>query len=140
GFNLYAVIALVAVLFATLRDLSTRAMPRGVPSLLLAAATSTVMIIVGLVMGLAESWIWPDQWQLMRLVLAAVFLNIAYYFTIVALRAGEISVVSPFRYSIIIWSIIAGYVFWDDVPGGLTLAGAAIVILAGAYTLHQERS
>jgi len=139
GFNAYALVALASVLFATLRDVTTRAMPLVVPNLLLATATSLVIIAVGAVMGLWEDWVTPDRWQLLRMALAGLFLNIAYYFTITGLRSGDIAVVSPFRYSIILWAILSGYVFWNDIPDLSTALGALIIILAGVYTVYRER-
>ena len=38
------------------------------------------------------------------------------------MRAGEIAVVAPFRYSIILWAVLAGYVIWQEIPD-LTTVG-----------------
>lgn len=139
GFNAYALVALASVLFATLRDTTTRAMPLVVPNLLLASATSGIIVVVGAVMGHWEDWVTPDRWQLMRMALAGLFLNIAYYFTIIGLRSGEIAVVSPFRYSIILWATISGFVFWGDIPDLASVLGGLIIIMAGIYTVYRER-
>ena len=39
----------------------------------------------------------------------------------------------------LIWMSLAGFALFDDVPTGWTLAGAAIVILAGLYLFARER-
>ena len=51
---------------------------------------------------------------------------------------GDLSAVVPFRFSIVIWAMIAGYVVWGTLPDLLTILGVAIVISAGLYTFHRE--
>ena len=60
-------------------------------------------------------------------------------FGIMTMRVGEISFVSPFRYTILIWAIILGYVVFGDIPDTWTLLGSAIVVLMGIYTFYRER-
>jgi drug/metabolite transporter (DMT)-like permease len=55
------------------------------------------------------------------------------------MRFGEISLVSPFRYTVLIWAIILGFVVFGDVPDPLTLLGAGIVVAAGIFTFYRER-
>ena len=65
---------------------------------------------------------------------------IANTFVIYALRTGEIAVVAPFRYVAAPLSILIGYWWWGDIPDALAWAGIGLVITAGLYTLHRERS
>ena len=46
---------------------------------------------------------------------------------------------SPFRYSIIVWAIIAGFVVFGDKPDLPALAGILLIGGSGFYTLHRER-
>jgi len=55
------------------------------------------------------------------------------------MRVGEIAFVSPFRYTVLLWSIVLGIVIFDEIPDGWTLTGSAIVIAMGVYTFHRER-
>jgi drug/metabolite transporter (DMT)-like permease len=57
---------------------------------------------------------------------------------VIAMRHGDISVVAPFRYSVIIWAMIVGYLIFGDVPDAPMLAGTAIIIATGVYTFHRE--
>jgi drug/metabolite transporter (DMT)-like permease len=139
GFSVYSLLVLVAVGFVTLRDLITRSIPDNVPILLLTAATSAVVGLVGLVLGIFEDWVWPT-WEVWLYVAgSSVTLTIAYYLIVVAMRAGEIGVVAPFRYVVIVWAIILGFLIWGDRPNQLTLIGTAIIIATGVYTFHRER-
>ena len=53
---------------------------------------------------------------------AAVFLLGGYYFMVDAMRYGEVAVVSPFRYSVILWAIMVGVVIWGEWPDGLAFS------------------
>ncbi len=139
SFSLYSLLVLVAVGFVTLRDLVTRIIPGNLPILLLTAGTSAVVGATGLVLGLFEDWSWPSLIVWLYVIGSSVTLTIAYYLIVVAMRAGEIGVVAPFRYVVIVWAIILGFLIWGDRPNELTLIGTAIIILTGIYTFHRER-
>jgi drug/metabolite transporter (DMT)-like permease len=139
SFSVYSLLVLVAVGFVTLRDLITRAIPDNVPILLLTAATSAVVGVAGLAVGLFETWVWPSLTVWLYVIGASVTLTIAYYLIVVAMRSGDIGVVAPFRYVVIVWAIILGFLVWGDRPNELTLIGTAIIILTGVYTFHRER-
>jgi drug/metabolite transporter (DMT)-like permease len=55
------------------------------------------------------------------------------------MRIGEIAVVAPFRYSVIVWAVASGYIVWGEVPKLATWLGIAIVSLAGLYTFLREQ-
>ena len=71
---------------------------------------------------------------------AALLLLCSYFNIIVAMRAGEVAVVAPFRYSVVFWALMAGFLVWGDRPGLLALVGMAIVVVAGLYTIKRERA
>ena len=51
------------------------------------------------------------------------------------MRIGEVSVVVPFRYSIIVFAIIYGIIFYNEIPNLSMISGTIIIILTGIYTL-----
>ena len=89
--------------------------------------------------ALFETWIVPPPKSLALLAGAAVFLLGGYYFMVDAMRYGEVAVVSPFRYSVILWAILVGIAIWGEWPDALALLGSMIVTLAGLYTFMRER-
>jgi drug/metabolite transporter (DMT)-like permease len=91
------------------------------------------------VAALAGDWSWPPPLVLMALMAAGGFSLLGQWCTIVGVRSGELSVVVPFRYSIIIFAIISGIFVFGQFPDALTLLGIAIVCGAGLYTFHRER-
>jgi drug/metabolite transporter (DMT)-like permease len=47
--------------------------------------------------------------------------------------------VSPFRYTVIIWAVIAGYIGFGDAPVPVAWAGIALIVGSGLYTLYREQ-
>ena len=55
------------------------------------------------------------------------------------MRVGEVSFVAPFRYTSLLVALILGVLVFGELPGALTLTGAAIVVATGLFTLYRER-
>jgi drug/metabolite transporter (DMT)-like permease len=72
-------------------------------------------------------------------VVAAAALLMGQYWLVAAMRTGEVAVVAPFRYSILLWAILAGFLVWGEMPDLVTWAGIAIVTGAGLYTFLREQ-
>jgi drug/metabolite transporter (DMT)-like permease len=53
-------------------------------------------------------------------------------------RHAPASVVAPFAYTGMIYSIVIGYAWFGEVPGTVVLIGAAIVIGAGLFVIWRE--
>jgi drug/metabolite transporter (DMT)-like permease len=68
-----------------------------------------------------------------------VFLLGGYYWIIDAMRQGNVAIVATFRYSVILWALLAGILVFGEWPDGIELVGTAIVIAAGLYTFMRER-
>lgn len=139
GFDQYALYALVAVGFVTLRDLATRKMSSDVPSLTVTLVASLGVMLFAGVASLGSEWVVMDLRQWMLLTGAAVFILGGYLFSVLVMRVGEISFIAPFRYSSLLWALMLGYVVFGDWPDPITLTGAAIVVAAGVFTLIRGR-
>jgi drug/metabolite transporter (DMT)-like permease len=75
---------------------------------------------------------------LIPLAIAAIAVTAGNYAIITAFREGEVSVVSPFRYTLMFWGVIAGLVVFGDWPDPMTWVGVGLIIGAGVYTLWRE--
>ena len=139
GFNIYALFALASVLFCAMRDLATRGLPPEIPSLLVSTVTAAVVALFGAVL-IAPMGGWTELTleSTGRLAGAALLLFPGYVFIILAMRTGEISFVAPFRYTALLWAILLGIVFFDEVPDAVMLVGATLVIGSGLYSLYRE--
>ncbi len=139
GFDVWALVALASVLTVAVRDLVTRSMPATVPTLGVVLLALLSALVVGAGLFVTEEWVMPTQQELLWLAGAAGFLIVGFVTIIIAMRSGDISLVAPFRYSIILWAIVIGYVVWGDVPDPITVAGIVVIVAAGIYSLIRER-
>ncbi len=139
GFNEFSFYAIGAVAFIVLRDLMTRRLSAQVPSLFVAFLTSIAIMITGAVLSPTMTWHPVTVESLTYLGSASILVLFGYLFSIMTMRVGEISFVSPFRYTSLIWAIIVGYLVFGDIPDLWTLAGSTIVVAMGIYTFHRER-
>jgi drug/metabolite transporter (DMT)-like permease len=73
------------------------------------------------------------------LVVMGVAGTFSFYFVFSAYSIASPSAVSLFEYSLIIWSIITGYLFFNDVPTIRTFVGVTLIISAGIYIYIRER-
>lgn len=140
GFDRWSVLGLMSVAAVVLRDLSTRKLSRAVPSTLVAICASLAVTGLG-VAGLAvEGW-QPMGWAEAALILgASLNLIIGYLTVVMVMRVGDIGLVAPLRYMALLWAIALGWALFGTFPDRLTLIGAAIVVLAGLFTLLRERA
>lgn len=139
GFNAYALWAVAAVGFIVLRDLTTRRLSEGIPSAYVALSSSLILTLAGGLLSLTVPWPPVSGSALATLAGAAGFLFFGYLFAVMTMRVGEVSFVSPFRYSVLIWAILLGLLLFGEVPDGWTLFGSAVVVGMGIYTFYRER-
>ena len=55
-----------------------------------------------------------------------------------AVRLGDMSVVSPFRYTRLLFSMAAGILILGEHVNAMMLVGSALTILSGLYIWHRE--
>jgi len=139
GFSVYSVLVLIAVAASVVRDITTRGIPRKIPGMMITLSTAIIVTLTGLVLSLFQPWQPVTGRELSLLAGTSVFLIVGYFFVVTAMRTGEVGFVTPFRYSVLLFSILGGYLFFDERPDGYTLLGAAIIVASGIYMLYRER-
>ena len=55
-----------------------------------------------------------------------------------AYQIAPASVVTPFEYTYLVWAMLIGLAFFDEVPSSATLLGAGLVVSAGIYIARRE--
>ncbi|EEW23888.1 DMT family transporter [Rhodobacter ferrooxidans] len=139
GFDIWSVVGLASVGFVVLRDLSTRKLSRAVPSALVALTASVSVTLMGGVGALFQGWQAVGGWEALLIVAAACNLIIGYLTVVMVMRVGDLGFIAPFRYTALLWAILLGWLAFDTLPDGWTIAGAAIVVATGIFALLRER-
>ena len=140
GFNLYSGYALIAVILITTRDLITRKLSVEVPTLLPTVSASFGVLLFSIIL-MAKTPIQPLNIQnSFFILLAAFFIIFGYYTAVLVMRVGDISFISPFRYSAIIFALILGLIFFNEWPDLIALIGIFIVTAAGGFLLYKNHA
>lgn len=139
GLNTYALYALVAVGFVTVRDLCARRLSDEVSSVTIALISSIAVVVFAGIMTQGEVWSAVSGKSVALLAGAALFILFGYLFSIMTMRVGEISFIAPFRYTSLLWALLLGFVVFGDWPDYLTMLGIVIVVVTGAFTFYRER-
>lgn len=141
SFEITSLFAVISVLGFAGRDLATRAAAPVLSNMQLGIYGFLVLIPTGLLMLLySQEAIQLDVLASLQVFGATLFGVAAYYALTVAMRTGEVSVVSPFRYTRLLFALGLGIFVFAERPDLLTLLGSILIVLSGSYTLIQSRN
>lgn len=140
GFEPASLFAVIGVMGLAGRDLATRVIPRSVSSYQISSWAFATMIPGGifLMLVMGEPPVLPNLLQGLSLSAALVIGILAYYAIVASMRVGELSFVTPFRYTRMLWALIVAVLVFGERPDAITLLGAAIIVGAGLFTLWRE--
>jgi drug/metabolite transporter (DMT)-like permease len=135
-----ALFSIGAVLSLALRDLATRRIPPGVPSLSLSVWGFVAIIPAGALLLASGQTLTPISPSQTGLILAAVGLGmLAYVAMVAATRIAEVSVIAPYRYTRIVFAMILGAIAFSERPDGWMILGLTMIVGSGLYTFLRER-
>jgi drug/metabolite transporter (DMT)-like permease len=138
AFDIWSLVGLASVATVVLRDLATRRLSPGIPSVTVAFWTSLLLTITAGLMSVWEGWVMPQTLTLILIPGAAVGVIAGYLTIIRAMRVGDLGFVAPYRYTALLWAIVLGFLVFGDFPDGWTLLGSAIVVATGLFTIWRE--
>ena len=140
GFDINSLWAVLAVFGLAIRDLATRRVPARIGSMSISVSGFvSVAILGGAMLALSGGAVWPGTLQTALMMGALAAGVVGYWMVVEAMRVGEISAVTPFRYARLIFALIIGILIFGERPDLMTLAGATLVIGSGLYTFARER-
>jgi len=134
-----SLLAVIATIFLAVRDLATRTMQIDI-------STTTVSIYAFLAMGISgfiaipffSAMVIPTSIEIVYLISATFVGVIGYYAIVLATRNGDVSVISPFRYSRLVFAMLLSIIILLERPDLVTLIGASIIVISGVYTFIRE--
>ena len=131
------VLPLIVALADATRDLVTRKMAGGESSLRIVFSTGVMLALAGLV-TVVGGWQALRTEDLIWFGSSACAFVIAHFLMVEAFRHGQLVAVAPFRYVQIIWTILAGIVFWGEIPTPAVFVGIGIICASGIYIAWRE--
>ena len=86
-----------------------------------------------------RAWKMPGAIDMMLIFAIGVIAAIGFYCLSKAYCMAEASAVAPFEFSYIIWAVLFGFLFWNEVPGVSTIVGILILVSSSMYISYRER-
>jgi len=141
GFEPAALFVLISVAGVAARDLITRRIDVAVSSSVVSFQGFAALVPAGaLLLAFGDTGAQPIALPgAAMLAGAAVFGAAAYWGIVQAMRIADAAVVTPFRYTRLLFSLLVGVAVFGERPDALTLAGAGLVIATGLYTFLREQ-
>jgi drug/metabolite transporter (DMT)-like permease len=139
-FEAASVFAVIGVIGLAGRDLATRVIPRTVSSYQISSWAFAMLVPAGIIVMVAmkEPPIVTTLAQSATLALTLGVGVFSYYALVASMRVGELSFVTPFRYTRILFALIVAVLVFGERPDALTLMGASLIVAAGLFTLWRE--
>lgn len=139
GFSPAALWTVLGLLGFAGRDLATRAAPRVLSNFQLGLHGFAALIPAGAIILAATGGATLPRPETLGLIALATVVGVTAYWALTsAMRIGEVSVVTPFRYTRLIFGVGLGVLVFGERLDGATLAGAALIIASGIYTLARR--
>lgn len=99
------------------------------------AVTTALTSLITLIGG----WKIPHGSQLLLLVGCGLLGGITQILMTLSLRYAEASLLAPFDYTTLLWSVAVGYLLLGNLPESTTVIGAILVVSGGLYSVLYER-
>lgn len=138
GFSWLSGLALIGMLGFAGRDLASRAAPRSISTSVLGLYGFAAVVLAGILYGLLweqRGFVVPDPSAAAFLSAAIVCGVLAYSALMKAMRTGAISVVTPFRYTRLLFGLALGVLVFGETLDLAMIAGSLIIVLAGLVLL-----
>lgn len=136
--SLFAVIGVTAM---AARDLLTRQVPSAIGSLQISFLAFLTLAPTALILAMLTTspYVPPtrDGWLL---IAVAVVMGVSAYYAVVAgMRLGDVAVVTPFRYTRMVFALIVGATVFGETPDMFMVLGVSLIVGSGLFTLWRER-
>ena len=86
-----------------------------------------------------REWFSDLETSLLLMIITGFTASIAFIFIFSAYRIASPAVVSPFEYSILIWSSLSGWYFFNEIPDLKTIIGILLIVCGGIYIFIREK-
>lgn len=99
---------------------------------------AVVALFVGGVLAIGH-WKAMTPGELASLLLLGVIASMGHLLIARSLKMAPASVLAPLQYTLLIWAVILGWLFFGDLPDPQTWVGAAIIICSGLFIFHRAK-
>ena len=137
SFSLASIYALIGSILFGLTIILGRLL-RGTSDTTLVTWQTIGTLIVGGLLMIGE-WQTPNSVEWAGMLLLGVVACLAHLMIVRALKLAPAATLAPLHYTMLLWAVIFGWVFFGDVPGLRILVGSAVIVLAGLFVFHRQK-
>jgi drug/metabolite transporter (DMT)-like permease len=134
----WALVGFLSALGGAVRETVTRRIDPDTPTIEVTFYSAIFAAAGTLIFGWSETWSSLSQPQYLMLLVQAVSWLMGTFLLIQACRLAPLSIVASFRYTLLIWGGLAGYVVFGEIPDLFSFIGAGLIVISGLYTFHRE--
>ena len=87
-----------------------------------------------------REWFINLETSLLLMIVTGFTASAAFLFIFTAYRIASPAVVSPFEYSILLWSSLSGWYFFNEIPDLKTIIGMILIVCGGIYIFVREKA
>ena len=139
AFNAWALLGVATAFVSVARDMITRKLDPGIPSVVISFMAAFGSMVIGPIMGLFEEWHLMAPVDVGILAISAAFLASGHLMVVMAFRGNvDVAAIAPFRYTLLIWAGMCGYLAFGEVPDRYAIFGSLLIVGSGLYALHRE--
>ena len=137
-FGFIFILPILAAVFLTMRDVVTKGYKNSSNSLEIIFITS---FLVTIFFGITSIFfpININFETMIYIIIASIALVLAYLFSVLTIVYAPLSLTSSTRYSVIVFGIILGYLFFNEIPSTHMILGAIIISLSGLFVIRREK-
>ena len=138
-FDITATLVLIAAIGMALRDIATKLVRENFSTLLLSFYSCFLFIFSGSILLIIKGDPSVPSLENIFILTAMIVAGcLGFFFMTEAVRLGDMSVVIPFRYTRLLFSMAAGILILGEQVNAVMLIGSALTILSGLYIWHRE--
>lgn len=141
SFSYLSVLAVIGMLGFAGRDLASRAAPASLGTVELGFYGFLTIIAAGTIYALwqGDPFLLPSNGQTLAVAMAVLAGVVAYSSLMKAMRTGDVSAVTPFRYTRLLFGIALGLLLFDEKITMPIIAGSGLIVLSGLFILWRAR-
>jgi len=141
SFSVLSILAIVGMFGFAGRDLASRAAPATLSTNILGLYGFLSIVVAGGIFSIWESapFVRPEietSFYLLGAILAGV---VAYSCLMKAMRSGEVSAVTPFRYTRLLFGISLGVVMFGEQLSSAMVFGSSMIVISGLFILWRGK-
>ena len=142
SFSMLSVLAIIGMIGFAGRDLASRAAPATLSTSILGLYGFLSIVVAGSIFSIWQgaSFVLPDVYTSFNLVGAILSGVAAYSCLMKAMRTGEVSAVTPFRYTRLLFGITLGVVLFGESLSSTMLLGSGMIVFSGLFIIWRRNT